>query len=71
MYCSFSLSRKRYGYTERPCRQSMCLPEMLQDAALSRADHQLLVAAKYMQDFKFRSDQRNRVVCITACLICP
>ena len=40
----------------------MVFPEMLQDAALSRGDHHILLAAKYMQDVKFRSDSRNRVV---------
>ncbi len=41
----------------------MVFPEMLQDAALSRGDHHILLAAKYMQDVKFRSDSQNRVVC--------
>ncbi len=41
----------------------MIFPEMLQDAALSRGDHHILLAAKYMQDVKYRSDSRNRVVC--------
>ena len=41
----------------------MVFPEMLRDAALSRGDHHILLAAKYMQDVKYRSDSRNRVVC--------
>ena len=40
----------------------MVFPEMLRDAALSRGDHHILLAAKYMQDVKYRGDSQNRVV---------
>lgn len=45
------------------CLQAeMFFPEVLRDAVLSKADHHILLAAKYLQDVKYKSDARTRVV---------
>ena len=46
------------------CLQAeMVFPEVLQNAVLSNGDHHILLAAKYLQDVKYKSDARTRVVC--------
>ena len=40
----------------------MVFPELMRDAVVSKGDHQILLAAKYMQEVKYKSDSRVRVV---------
>ena len=40
----------------------MVFPELMRDAVVSRGDHQILLAAKYMQEVKYKIDSRVRVV---------
>ena len=40
----------------------MVFPELMRDAVVSKGDHQILLAAKFMQEVKYKSDSRVRVV---------